>query len=272
MTPTTEHGWQLREDSAAAYERYLVPLLFDRSARDLLDRLEVAPGQQVVDVACGTGVVARRAAERVGPTGHVTGVDLNPGMLAAARLASARQPAITWREASADALPLPDAGTEVACCQQGLQFFGDRAAALAELHRVTAPGGRLGLSVCRPLGHQPGYVPLVEALRRRVGQPAAEGMASPFGFGDRDEVRALVAEAGFADIRTHIVIWPIRIDSAAAFLHGEAASSPLGEVISALDPDVIEALVADLGRDLDPHTDDAGLSFPLETLVVTATR
>lgn len=274
MTDTTvRHGWQLQEDSASAYERYLVPLLFDAGARALLDRLEVKPGQRVLDLACGTGIVARHAARRVGPDGEVTGVDVNPGMLAVAREAAASEGAsLRFQQASADGLPLPDSGVDAACCQQGLQFFADRPAALAELHRVLAPGGRLGLSACRSLEHQPGYAPLVEALRRHVGEPAAQGMASPFAFGDRDQVRALVHEAGFHDVEVHIDVVPLRLDSPEALLHGEVASSPLGEVISALDRDVIDALVADLAEGLAPHTDDAGITFPFETLVVTATR
>lgn len=266
---TTAHGWQLEEDSATAYERFLVPLLFDTSARDLVDRLQVRPGERVLDVACGTGAVARHAAERVEPDGEVVAVDLNPGMLAAAEQAAPSR-SIRWEEASADDLPLEDGRVDVVCCQQGLQFFGDQPAALAEMHRVTAPGGRLGLSVCRPLEHQPGYRPLVDGLRRHVGTAAAQGMASPFAFGDRDEVVALVRAAGFRDVEVRIVIWPLRVNSPAAFLRGETASSPLGPVIESLDAEVIDALVADISKGLAPHTDDAGLSFPIETLVVTA--
>jgi ubiquinone/menaquinone biosynthesis C-methylase UbiE len=275
---TTAHGWQLQQDSANAYERYLVPLLFEVGARHLLDSVRIGPGQRVLDVACGTGIVARTAVRRVGPSGEVTGVDLNPDMLAVAREVSAREVAasdaapIRWVEASADELPLAGASVDVACCQQGLQFLADRAAALAELHRVLTPGGRLGLSTCRPLEHQPGYVPLVEALRHHVGESAAAGMASPFAFGDRQEIRSLVAEAGFRDVEVRIEVWPVRLDSPEAFLRGESASSPLGGVIAALDGDVVEALLADLAEGLGPHTDDAGISFPFETLVVTATR
>jgi ubiquinone/menaquinone biosynthesis C-methylase UbiE len=272
-TTTTRHGWQLQEDSASAYERYLVPLLFDAGARALLDRLEVRPGQRVLDLACGTGIVARRAARRVGPDGEVTGVDVNPGMLAVAREAAASEgAAVRFQQASADDLPLPDGCVDIACCQQGLQFFDDRPAALAQLHRVLAPGGRLGLSVCRSLEHQPGYVPLVEALRRHVGEPAAQGMASPFAFGDRDRVRALLQETGFHDVEIHIEVVPVRLDSPEAFLHGEVASSPLKEAISALDRDVLDALIADLADGLAPHTDDRGIAFPFETLIVTGTR
>lgn len=271
----TAHGWQLEEDSADAYERYLVPLLFDRAARDLLDVADVAPGDRVLDLACGTGAVTRHAARRVTPGGRVIGIDVNPGMLSVAAQAVASADGgigVRFEEADAEALPLPDACIDVACCQQGLQFVADRAAALAELHRVTVPGGRLVLSVCRGLEHQPGYRPLVDALRRRVGVDAATGMASPFALGDADEVRGLVRGAGFGEVEVHIAVWPLRVDSPEAFLRGETASSPLGAVIAALDADVVAGLLEDLAEGLAPHTDDAGLSFPFESLVVTAIR
>jgi ubiquinone/menaquinone biosynthesis C-methylase UbiE len=276
MTDTlTDHGWQLTEDSAAAYERYLVPLLFDRAASELLDFVGVEPGERVLDLACGTGAVTRHAARRVAPGGQVIAIDVNPGMLAVAERAA--MPAdgggnVRLEEARAEALPLPDASIDVACCQQGLQFVTDRAAALAELHRVTAPGGRLALSLCRDLAHQPAYRRLVDALGRHVGADAAKGMASPFSLGDTEEIRGLVHVTGFSDIEVRITVRPLRVASPESFLRGETASSPLGEVVAALDPDVIATLLDDLTESLEPHTDDFGLSFPFETLVVTARR
>lgn len=225
VLPPTPH-WQLEEDSATAHERFLVPLLFDAAARDLVDRLQIRSGDRVADVACGTGAVARHAAVRVEPDGEVTAVDLDPGMLAAAEQAAPSR-SIRWEEASADARPLGDDDVDVVCCQQGLPFFADRPAALAEMAHVLRSGGRLGVSVCRPLEHQPGYRPLVDGLQRHVGHAAAEGMASPFGFGDRDEVVALVRAARFWDVEVRFVIWPLRVSSPAAFLRGETASSPL---------------------------------------------
>jgi len=149
MAIAQTHGWQLAEGSAAAYERYLVPVFMDPWAADLIDAVEVAPGQRVLDIACGTGVVTRHAAARVGSGGEVTAVEVNPGMLAVARAAAAGMPApIRWHEAGAEQLPLADASIDVVLCQQGLQFFYDPAAALAEMRRIARPGGRLGVSTC----------------------------------------------------------------------------------------------------------------------------
>jgi ubiquinone/menaquinone biosynthesis C-methylase UbiE len=138
--------------AAELFERYGVQAIFGPWAADLVALAAPQPGERVLDVACGTGAVARLAAQRVGPTGAVAGLDLNPEMLVVAR----SQPPpdgtrIAWHEGNASAMPLADAAFEVVLCQQGVQFFPDRAAALREMHRVLAPGGRLVLSVWRSL-------------------------------------------------------------------------------------------------------------------------
>jgi ubiquinone/menaquinone biosynthesis C-methylase UbiE len=130
--------WQVAGSAPEVYERELVPAVFGPWAPVLLDLAELKPGERVVDIACGTGIVARIAATKVGPTGVVVGVDLNPGMLAVARSVETSDGAtsVQWQEASADRLPFSDASFDVACCQLGLQFFADRPAALREMHRL----------------------------------------------------------------------------------------------------------------------------------------
>ena len=114
----------------------------------------------MLDAACGTGVVARYAAPRAG---HVVGVDVNAGMLAvAARIA----PQLEWVQADVAALPFADGAFDLVLCEQGLQFMPDRAAALAELQRVLAPGGRIVASVWRGLEHNPGVRDLRGRARR----------------------------------------------------------------------------------------------------------
>ena len=129
-------GWQLDTDSAEAYERYLVPAIFEPFARaPRRARRAQRTGERVLDAACGTGVVARYAAPRAG---HVVGADVNAGMLAvAARIA----PQLEWVQADIAALPFEDGSFDLVLCQQALQFVPDHAAALAELRRVLAPGG-----------------------------------------------------------------------------------------------------------------------------------
>ena len=125
------------------YERYFVPVIGTPLATDLIDIATLRPGERVLDVACGTGVVARLAAERVGTTRTVAGIDINPGMLTVARSVTPPGMSIEWYETSAEAIPLPDEAFDVVLCQLGLQFVSDKLAALREMRRVLAPNGRL---------------------------------------------------------------------------------------------------------------------------------
>ena len=132
---TQQGQWQVAGSAPEVYERELVPAVFGVWAPILVELAQPRPGERVVDVACGTGIVARIAATSVGPTGAVVGVDLNPGMLSVAR-SVVPTGSIQWQEASADKLPFPDGSFNVVYCQLGLQFFADRAAALREMRRV----------------------------------------------------------------------------------------------------------------------------------------
>src|SRR5262249_13923549 len=151
------------------YERYLVPAIFGPWAADLLALAAPQPGERVLDLACGTGAVARLTAERVGTAGAVIGLDLNPGMTELARsLPAPRGAAVEWRVGTALELPFTNATFDLALCQQGLQFFSDRAAALGETRRVLRSGGRLALSVWRSIDRSPGFAALAEALAEHV--------------------------------------------------------------------------------------------------------
>ena len=110
-------GWQLEESSAEAYECYLVPLLFAPGAQYLVELAAPGPGERVLDVACGTGIVARRAVAKVGSGGMVVGLDINESMLEVARKVSADiHPAIEWHQGDATDMPLPDRAVDVVFC------------------------------------------------------------------------------------------------------------------------------------------------------------
>jgi ubiquinone/menaquinone biosynthesis C-methylase UbiE len=264
-------GWQLEEGSAEAYERYLVPLLFAPGAEYLIELAELGPGERVLDVACGTGIVARRAAQRVGSDGTVVGLDINEGMLEVARkVSSDARTAIEWHQGEATDMPLPDGAFDVVFCQQALQFFPDQLAALREMHRVLAPNGRLALSVLQSTEHNPGYRLLAEALERHVGPDAASMMRLPFPSLSADELRELITGAGFREVRILLGIGAVRYPSAEKLLRWKGASSPLAGPIRALSDDVREALIQDLGQALRTYTDDDGIVFPTETYLAVA--
>jgi ubiquinone/menaquinone biosynthesis C-methylase UbiE len=200
------------------YEDVLVPRLFTPWARLLLDGLDLQPGEAVLDVACGPGSVTRLAAIDVGRDGRVTGVDLSPAMLAIAQakpVVPGTAP-IEYHRAPADRLPVADADFDVAICQQGLQFFSNRAAALAEMRRALRAGGRIGIAVWAEIHQTPAFAALEDAIRDVVGDELAERYRDgPWGMPDADELRNLLEESGFDDVRVARHALPLSFECAA---------------------------------------------------------
>ena len=174
--------WQLKEGGPDSYERYQVPSVFEPLAKLFLGHIALQPGEQVLDVACGTGVLARQAAPFLGADGFVAGVDLNPGMLEVAhRRLSAAGLEPVLRQGDAAALPFADASFDVVLCQQGLQFFPEPLSALREMHRVLRPDGRLGLCVWQSIEHSPCNRAMADALAcHHLGSEAARRIQAPF--------------------------------------------------------------------------------------------
>lgn len=265
-------GWQLASGSVAeAYERYIMSPFGNAWAQALVQVAAPAEGERVLDVACGTGAVARFTAPLVGPTGLVTGLDLNAGMLDIARAMPAPiGAAIAWQEGNATALPFPNASYDLVCCHQGLQFFPERLAALREMFRVLAPTGRLALALWRRLEHQPFAAALTEALERYVNREAAASLRAAFTLADADELRALVAGAGFGSVRVRIRSRLSRYPSLREFVLGYLSGTPMAGAISALDETTRTAMVEQVCSTLRDYVDDDGMAAPLEAHLLTA--
>ena len=263
-------GWQLEEDSAESYERYLASA-FAPWANALVALAGLKEGERALDVACGTGVVARHAAPVAGASGRVVGLDLNEGMLRVARARSAGAiPAIEWRQGNAAALPFAAGAFDVVFCQQALQFLGDPAASLAEMRRVLSAGARAAVSVCRPIRHCATYVVLANALERHVGPEAGVMMRSPFSPWSVAQLRNLFTAAGFRSVTVRIEVGSLRYPSAEEFLRREAASSPLAGPVGALPGPARGALVRELEAALADYCDDDGVVCPVESYVAVA--
>jgi len=266
-------GWQVEQSASEAYEQYLVPPIFASWADRLVETGEIREGDRVLDLACGTGIVARRVAPRAGASGSVVGLDVNEEMLAVAEeTATEIQPSIEWRQGNATDLPFSEGRFDVVCCQQALQFFDDPTAAVEEIRRVLTPGGRAALSVWRPLDYQPAYVVLANALERYIGEEAGEMMRSPFPEWNETDLRSLAQNAGFDDVSVTIEVGSVRYPSVAEFVRREAASSPLAEPIAAIEQDVRDELIGKVEDALQTYIDDEGIVSPMETYVVTADR
>lgn len=263
--------WQVAgEGPASAYEKYLVPAFFTGCAEQLLELAQVKPGERVLDVATGTGIVARLAAAQVGGEGTVTGIDVNEGMLAAAAAAGPSE--VEWRQADLAELPVPDGSYDLVTCQQGLQFVTDRPAALHEMRRVLAPDGRVAIAVWRGIEVNPAFVAVVDVLDRYVGTDAGMVLREPFAGPDRADLHRLLTAAGFRAVRVRIGIVDVRFPSAREFLRREVVSTPLAEPVSGLDEARHEQMAMELERTLAPYTDDDGIAFPFQTWLAVAAR
>jgi ubiquinone/menaquinone biosynthesis C-methylase UbiE len=257
---------------AENYERYFVPVIFRPRATDLLDLAAPRPGERVLDVACGTGIVARLAAERVGPTGNVVGLDLNPGMLAVAGSATPAGASIEWRKANAEDMPFPDESFDLVVCRQGLQFFLNKPVALREMHRVLTPGGRLAISVWRDIQYIPGYIALADALASHVS-PEAAGFMHMTGS-VAEELESLAESAGFQEVAVSAASRNLRFSSPEAFVWEIVQCTPLAwmTAVNQADESTRARVMSEITEKLQPYVDDDGLEFPIEARVLTARK
>ena len=184
-------------EAGRGYEALFVPALFDAWTKHLVDGAGIEPGSHVLDVACGTGVLSRKALECSGPTGRVVGADPAPGMLAAAREV---EPSIEWVQCGAEDLQFEAGSFDCVVSQFGMMFFDDRPKAAAEMLRVLKPGGSLALAVWRSVEHNPAYADIISVLDQQVSTAAADALRLPFSLGDASEVTGLLESAGFVDI------------------------------------------------------------------------
>jgi ubiquinone/menaquinone biosynthesis C-methylase UbiE len=244
------------------YEHALVGPLFRPWAERLLERAALAPGERVLDVACGTGIVARLAKERVGD-GRVVGADLSPQMLEVAR---ALAPSIEWREANAGALPFEGASFDVVLCQQGLQFFPDRAAAAREMRRVLAPGGRAMVATWLGLEESPFFLALHRVGERHLGAIADQRHA----LGDAAELGRILEGAGLRDVAVGRESLVVRFADAATIVRMNAMamvgmSARGGSLGEAERPRVLAAIEAECREAVEPFTEGDGVAFEMVT-------
>jgi SAM-dependent methyltransferase len=270
-------GFQLSGSAPELYQRYGVAAIGTAKAQELVTLAALQPGERVLDVACGTGVVTRQAAQAVGSTGQGVGLDINDGMLQVARTVTPPAGApITWREGSVLALPFPEATFDVVLCQWGLEFFPDRAHGLQEMARVLVPAGRLGLRVWRALARQPFQTAVLAALDRHLfgGQdvPSRATVLQPFTLADAAEVRALVADAGFHDIHIRIMTLPIRFASVEAYTLSFLSLIPIAGEVAAMEETARTRMIQGIVAALHPFVTEEGLAAPAEDHVVLARK
>jgi len=265
----SELSLQELENTAAAYDKLLAPAVLQEWTHRVADAADIRPGQRVLDVACGTGVLTRTAAARVGPGGSVVGLDINRGMLSvAARIA----PEIEWRQAAAESLPFEDRSFDAVISQFGLMFFTDREAALREMVRVLMPGGHLAVAVFDSLDNIPAYAAMAAVLERVVGKKTADALRFPFALGDTKKLASLFAAAGVpsAVITSHRGTG--RFVSVRDMVLADVKGwFPFAEI--KLDERMIEAVITEAKAALEPFLTVTGaIEFPVSVHIITATK
>lgn len=255
---------QVVSEAAQVYEDFFVPALFGQWPPHVLRSAGLRPGDAVLDVGCGTGVLAREAARCLAGSGRVVGVDVNPGMLAVARRTDDR---VTWVEAPAASLPFDDGSFDVVASQFVLMFVPEPEAALREMARVCRPGGSVTVATWADVEDSPGYAAMIQVLDRVLGHEAADALRAPFTLGSEEVLRALVAHE-LPDVEVHRLPGTARFASLEAWLHTDVRGWTLA---GSVDDEQYAELLAAARHDLaDFVGTDGQVAFGAPALVASA--
>jgi ubiquinone/menaquinone biosynthesis C-methylase UbiE len=258
---------QVTRNAAEVYEEFFVPALFQQWPGRVADAANVRSSQRVLDVACGTGILARTVVERVGPLGSVVGLDVNEGMLAVAKRKASQ---IEWRQGIAEDMPFDNGSFDTVVSQFGLMFFEDKNAAIAEMVRVLRPGGCLAAAVWDSLQNAPGYAEMANLLQRLFGREAAAGLRAPFRLGEMQELRSLFGQAGLPDVTITTHPGTARFPSIQSWVYTEVKGWVLADK---LDDAQFELLLKEAEDVLQPFvTDQDGVAFSTPAHIVTFTK
>jgi ubiquinone/menaquinone biosynthesis C-methylase UbiE len=260
-------GWQLAGDAPTFYT-LVTPKIMEPWTDDLIRSAACRDGDRVLDVACGTGIVANRIGLASGKLCSITGIDLNEGMLSVAR----RNTQIEWCQGSATDMPFDPESFEVVLCQQGLQFFPDRARAMSEMARVLSPGGRLALNVWGALDRQPFHAAVIAGVGKFLGAEAEAAFDLAFSLNTADELRHLARDAGLNDIRVRFEHRTLRYPVPAGLAAIWPMTTPVTTQFAGLPDDDRKAFVAYVVDRLAGYVDDAGLAVPVENHFLTALK
>jgi ubiquinone/menaquinone biosynthesis C-methylase UbiE len=257
-------------DPAIIYEKCFVPALFAPWAERVADAAALQAGDRVLDVACGTGVLARAAAQRVEANGHaaVTGLDVNEGML---RIAQQVAPELEWRQGRAESLPFADGTFDAVVSQFGLMFFENREAAAREMMRILRTRGRFALAVWDDLQHMPAYQIVVRLLRREFDDDVANLLRTPFSLGDPDELRALLQRNGLSDAKIDTQSAPARFPSIRQWMATDIRGWV--EFSRPVDDAALERLISHAETELSQFVrNDGSVEFEMRAHIATGRR
>ncbi|NDJ76475.1 MAG: methyltransferase domain-containing protein [Chloroflexi bacterium] len=261
---------QVNRTAADIYEEFFLPALFQEWTDRVADAAQVQAGDHVLDVACGTGVLARTVATRIANNGsgaRVVGLDVNEGMLA---IAARKAPDIDWRHGRAEDLPFDTDSFDAVVSQFGLMFFEDREAAIREMVRVLRPGGRIAVAVWDALENTPGYAAMVDLLQQLFGEEAAHGLRVPYILGDKTALQKLFARAGLPQVAITTHRGTARYPSVKSWVYTDVYGWVLMDVLDETQVDrLVAAAEQALARFVQP---DGSVMFDAPAHIISATK
>ncbi len=241
----------------------------------LVESAKVGRGDRVLDVACGTGVVARKASRLIGTSGNIAGLDADRAMLSAAKKFADREDIhpIEWYQGDAASMPFKESEYDIVLCQQGLQFFSDRLAALYEMFRVMVPSGIIAISVWRSIDRCPFLAVLSDVIGAYLGVNLTAGFYASCSLYDREEIRDILNNTGFHDIYIRLESRVARYPSLKEFLPGYLSVFPfVANKIDEMANEERTKMFGDIIRSLKIYIDDYGLAVPMESHIITAKK
>jgi ubiquinone/menaquinone biosynthesis C-methylase UbiE len=266
LEETMTETFQITLEQAEAYEELFVPALFAQWSPPLVDLAGITEGHRVLDVACGTGVAARAAADRVGRTGSVVGLDLNPAMLEVA----ARRSDIEWRGGDAANLPFGDEEFDAVLCQSAVFFFPDVDQAFAEMARVVKRGGAVAIQTYARLEDQPGFKELDAVVRRIAPGEALALLDTYWSSGDLAELCRSLERVGLSVVETRTLLGTAKYGSVENLVETEVKGTPL---VDRLSDRQIEQILSDSSEVLARFVTPAGeLEMPIRAHLVAGRR
>ena len=256
-------------EAGRGYESLFVPALFEAWTRHLVGGAGIRQGSRVLDIACGTGVLARSALAVAGPTGRIVGADPAPGMLAAAKEI---EPRIDWVLCNAESLDVADNEFDCVISQFGMMFFQDRQKSANEMFRVLRPGGALAIAVWSSVEHNPAYGDIISVLEEQVGTTAADALRLPYSLGDPAKVTAVLQGSGFTDITVEAKTETARFPSSRQMVEAELRGwLPLFDIF--LTENEISGILIESDKTLGKYAGPSGeAEFPTSAHVFTARK
>ncbi len=254
------------------YDRYMVPLIFEQYAVDLVRRAVALSPRAVLETAVGTGVLTRLLAARLPADARYVATDFNQPMLDFAERKQGTDPRIRWTVADAQDLPFADDEFDLVCCQFGAMFFPDRVRAYREAHRVLKPGGHLLFNVWDRIEENE-FAREVETVVAELfpDDPPLFMSRTPHGYHDTDLIRHELRDAGFTSVPIDTVTGRSLAPSARVAATAYTQGTPLRAEIEARDPGALQAVTDRATAAIAARHGDGEVAGRIRAFVVLAT-